>query len=56
MGSGDELRLLFDASSIPELLKGWTREFILKVGWLGEAIAMPTPLTRKRSGRCPFTG
>jgi hypothetical protein len=34
MGSGDELRLLFDASSIPPAPAGWTREFLLKVdGW-----------------------
>ena len=34
MGSGDELRLLFDASSAAELPHGWTREFLLKVdGW-----------------------
>jgi hypothetical protein len=34
MGSGDELRLLFDAASIPPAPAGWTREFLLKVdGW-----------------------
>ena len=34
MGSGDELRLLFDASSMPTPPAGWTREFLLKVdGW-----------------------
>jgi len=34
MGSGDELRLLFDASSIAPPPSGWTREFLLKVdGW-----------------------
>jgi tetratricopeptide (TPR) repeat protein len=34
MGSGDELRLLFDASSMPPLAPGWTRDFLLKVdGW-----------------------
>ncbi len=34
MGSGDELRLLFDASNLPPLPAGWTRDFLLKVdGW-----------------------
>lgn len=34
MGSGDELRLLFDGSSLPPLPAGWTRDFLLKVdGW-----------------------
>jgi hypothetical protein len=34
MGSGDELRLLFDASNLPPLRAGWTRDFLLKVdGW-----------------------
>jgi tetratricopeptide (TPR) repeat protein len=34
MGSGDELRLLFDASQLAPLPKGWTRDFLLKVdGW-----------------------
>ena len=34
MGSGDELRLLFDAKSLPPLPSGWTRDFLLKVdGW-----------------------
>ncbi len=34
MGSGDELRLQFDASGLPNLPAGWTRDFILKVdGW-----------------------
>jgi tetratricopeptide (TPR) repeat protein/predicted nucleotidyltransferase len=34
MGSGDEMRLLFDASSLPPLPSGWTRDFLLKVdGW-----------------------
>jgi tetratricopeptide (TPR) repeat protein len=34
MGSGDELRLLFDASSLAALPLGWTRDFLLKVdGW-----------------------
>ena len=34
MGSGDELRLLFDASQLATLPPGWTRDFLLKVdGW-----------------------
>ena len=34
MGSGDELRLLFAASSLPPLPRDWTRDFLLKVdGW-----------------------
>ncbi|MBV8820666.1 MAG: VCBS repeat-containing protein, partial [Acidobacteriaceae bacterium] len=34
MGSGDELRLLFDGASLPTLRPGWKRDFLLKVdGW-----------------------
>ncbi|HTB12312.1 MAG TPA: FG-GAP-like repeat-containing protein [Bryobacteraceae bacterium] len=34
MGSGDELRLVFDGSKLPPLSQGWTRDFLLKVdGW-----------------------
>lgn len=34
MGSGDELRLVFDGSNLPALPEGWRREFLLKVdGW-----------------------
>jgi hypothetical protein len=34
MGSGDELRLIFDASQLPALPPNWTRDFLLKVdGW-----------------------
>jgi hypothetical protein len=34
MGSGDELRLLFDASALPSLPAGWRRDFLLLVdGW-----------------------
>ncbi len=34
MGSGDELRLLFSANSLPPLRPGWTRDFLIKVdGW-----------------------
>ncbi len=34
MGSGDELRLSFDAASLPPLPQGWTRDFLLFVdGW-----------------------
>ncbi|HWM94900.1 MAG TPA: FG-GAP-like repeat-containing protein [Thermoanaerobaculia bacterium] len=34
MGSGDEVRLLFDARSLPALPAGWRRDFLLLVdGW-----------------------
>lgn len=34
MGSGDELRLHYQASALPQVPKGWKRDFILKVdGW-----------------------
>ena len=34
MGSGDEMRLRFDATSLDPPQQGWTRDFILKVdGW-----------------------
>jgi hypothetical protein len=34
MGSGDELRLLFEAALLPALPEGWTRDFLLMVdGW-----------------------
>ncbi len=34
MGSGDELRLSFEARSLPPLAPGWRRDFLLKVdGW-----------------------
>jgi Tfp pilus assembly protein PilF len=34
MGSGDELRLLFDARALPQLPAGWRRDWLLKVeGW-----------------------
>ena len=34
MGSGDELRLLFDAGALPDLPAGWRRDFLLFVdGW-----------------------
>jgi hypothetical protein len=34
MGSGDELRLQFDAAKLPPLAAGWQRDFLLKVdGW-----------------------
>jgi len=34
MGSGDELRLSFDAAALPPLHRGWTRDFLLLVdGW-----------------------
>lgn len=34
LGSGDELRLSFDARQLPAVQKGWTRDWLLKVdGW-----------------------
>lgn len=40
MGSGDEVRLLFDARSLPALPSGWRRDFLLKVdGWAKDADA-----------------
>jgi hypothetical protein len=34
MGSGDEIRLLFAAGSLPSLKPGWRRDFLLFVdGW-----------------------
>jgi Tfp pilus assembly protein PilF len=34
MGSGDEIRLLFDAAALPPLPEGWRRDFLLFVdGW-----------------------
>lgn len=40
MGSGDEVRLLFDAKALPPLPSGWRRDFLLKVdGWAKDADA-----------------
>jgi hypothetical protein len=34
MGSGDELKLSFDAAALPPLPRGWRRQYLLKVdGW-----------------------
>ncbi len=34
MGSGDELKLVFDAAGLPPLAAGWKRDFLMKVdGW-----------------------
>ncbi|BDC50175.1 hypothetical protein F183_A24910 [Bryobacterales bacterium F-183] len=34
MGSGDEVRLVFDGSKLPPIPQGWQRDFLLKVdGW-----------------------
>jgi len=34
MGSGDEIRLIYDARALPPLRPGWRRDFLLKVdGW-----------------------
>jgi Flp pilus assembly protein TadD len=38
MGSGDELRLLFNAHALRPLARGWTRDFLLLVdGWAKDA-------------------
>lgn len=40
MGSGDELRLLFNAAQLPPLKPGWKRSFFLLVdGWAKDADA-----------------
>jgi hypothetical protein len=40
MGSGDELRLQFNATALPELPVGWKRDFLLLVdGWAKDADA-----------------
>lgn len=40
LGSGDEIRLLFDATALPPLPAGWKRDFLLKVdGWAKDADA-----------------
>jgi tetratricopeptide (TPR) repeat protein len=40
MGSGDELRLRFDAAALPALPAGWRRDFLLTVdGWAKDADA-----------------
>ncbi len=40
MGSGDELRLLFNPASLPVLKPGWKRDFLLLVdGWAKDADA-----------------
>jgi len=40
MGSGDEIRLRFDARGLPALAAGWRRDFLLKVdGWAKDADA-----------------
>ena len=40
MGSGDELRLLFNTHRLPPVAKGWTRDFLLLVdGWAKDADA-----------------
>jgi tetratricopeptide (TPR) repeat protein len=40
LGSGDEVRLRFDARALPRLSAGWRRDFLLKVdGWAKDADA-----------------
>jgi hypothetical protein len=40
MGSGDELRMRFDAHGLPPVPPGWTRDFLLLVdGWAKDADA-----------------
>jgi tetratricopeptide (TPR) repeat protein len=40
MGSGDEMKLVFDPAAFPALREGWTRDFLLLVdGWAKDADA-----------------
>ena len=61
MGSGDELRLLFDARRLPPLPAGWSRDFILAVdGWAKDRDANTafsqtvTPLPFHAMSRYPY--
>ncbi len=61
MGSGDELKLLFDAKALPPLKTGWTRDFLLLVdGWAKDRDAntaysqTTTPLPFHGMSRFPY--
>ena len=67
MGSGDEIRLFFDAGALPLPAAGWKRDFLLKVDrWARDRDANtafsqsvePLPFHRRRSTirRTPNTG
>src|SRR5262249_17832631 len=58
MGSGDEMRLQFDARALPPVSPGWRRDFLLLVdGWAKDADAntafsqtvLPLPFHRMSS-------
>ena len=54
MGSGDEIRLGFDARGLPALAAGWRRDFLLLVdGWSKDADA--NTAFADRSSRCLST-
>ena len=55
MGSGDEIRLRFDAAELPPLPEGWKRTFILGVdGW--EKDQDPNTITSTSVAPLPFHG
>jgi thioredoxin-like negative regulator of GroEL len=55
LGSGDELRFLFDAKTLPELPPNWKRDFILLVdGWAKDSDA--NTAYAKSVGPLPFHG
>jgi tetratricopeptide (TPR) repeat protein len=61
MGSGDELRLLFDGSRLPPVRPGWTRDFLFMVdGWAKDGDANTAfggsvePLPFHAMSRYPF--
>lgn len=61
MGSGDEIRMRFDASRLPALPAGWKRDFLLKVdGWAKDRDANTAysqtvePLPFHRMTRYPY--
>lgn len=61
MGSGDEVRLKFDAAAVPALPKGWRRDFLLLVdGWAKDRDAntaesqTTTPLPFHAMSRFPY--
>jgi hypothetical protein len=65
MGSGDEVRLLFQASGLPALPAGWKLDFLLLVdGWAKDADAntafsqtvLPLPFHGMKQYGDPFPG